>query len=168
MGCGTAKLIKPNNDDTKHQISSISPIKERITKNFDPNNHHLLGIYFSASWCHPCKKFTIQLKHFYNTINNPHEPKRIEIILFPQDKTKNEFMNYIKNMPWLTLDINDPYIKQFAEENKLTGLPKLYILKDGEIITANARPQVAKCMNHLEMVHLIDAWEEGMDGYGNY
>ena len=70
-----------------------------------------VAIYFSASWCAPCKQFTPILAQFYNTVNkklgckNISDPidRKFEIIWVSRDSSVEEFVNYYSKMPWLAL-----------------------------------------------------------------
>ena len=61
----------------------------------------LIGIYFSAHWCPPCRGFTPILTKFYNEINK--EKKQIEIIFISFDRDEKSFKEYYDTMPWVTL-----------------------------------------------------------------
>ena len=61
-----------------------------------------LLIYFSASWCPPCRMFTPTLAEFYNKLNTP--AKQVEVIFATLDENKKEYkyihmaINEIKEM----------------------------------------------------------------------
>ena len=95
---------------------SYSDIVENLLVNnkFETNetndilkNKVIVGLYFSASYCPPCKKFTPILKQAYEKLN-----KDCEIIMVPSDKTEEKYINYYENMPWLSL----PYQKRDLKE----------------------------------------------------
>ena len=60
-----------------------------------------IAIYYSASWCPPCKVFTPKLVEFYNK----NKSDKFEIVLVSSDKEKKAMEDYIKDdkMPWLAL-----------------------------------------------------------------
>ena len=41
----------------------------------------VLGVYFSASWCPPCKQYTPQLANFYTSLKNNGHPFEVIIVL---------------------------------------------------------------------------------------
>jgi len=59
----------------------------------------VLGIYFSASWCPPCRKFTPQLASSYTRIRQKMHGN-FQIILAPLDQTEGAFYAYRSKMPW--------------------------------------------------------------------
>jgi thiol-disulfide isomerase/thioredoxin len=63
-----------------------------------------LAIYFSASWCGPCKEFTPQLVNWYKQ-NKSHRDK-FDVIFVSRDRTKDDMLDYMKqdDMPWPALN----------------------------------------------------------------
>ena len=102
----------------------------------------LVGIYFSAHWCPPCRSFTpILAQGFYEEINK--DRKRIEIIFVTADKSDKEFKDYYSSMPWLAIPHGDARIKSLFEKLQVNGIPTLVILdKDGNIKSQDARSEV--------------------------
>lgn len=62
----------------------------------------VLGLYFSAEWCPPCKGFTPKLVDFYNVKVKEDSPK-FEIVFVSWDKDENTFKDYFNTMPWLAM-----------------------------------------------------------------
>ena len=60
--------------------------KEEVIKN------ELIGVYFSAHWCGPCRAFTPKLAQFYKNVNS--EKKQIEIIFNSLDSDLQKFNEY--------------------------------------------------------------------------
>ena len=61
----------------------------------------LIGIYFSAHWCPPCRQFTPQLVKFYQDCKK--NKKSFEIVFVSFDNTAKDMSNYMTEakMPWL-------------------------------------------------------------------
>merc|ERR1712072_319734 len=58
-----------------------------------------LGLYFSASWCPPCKNFTPKLIETYNKIKSS-KPNDFEIVFVSSDRDQSSFNEYYEKMPW--------------------------------------------------------------------
>lgn len=95
----------------------------------------VLGLYFSASWCGPCHKFTPQLASTYAQLKA--QGKRFEVLFVSSDKTPESFAQYFESMPWLALDFATSAMEQSAlsETFKVEGIPSLVLLnaKTGEV-----------------------------------
>lgn len=63
----------------------------------------VIGIYFSADWCPPCKGFTPKLVDFYNKLKASEQNFKFEIVFVSWDKDENAFRDYFSTMPWLAL-----------------------------------------------------------------
>jgi len=73
-------------------------------------DNQLVGLYFSASWCGPSRKFTRKLKEIYSKLQSQGE--KIEVIFISSDQDKESFESYFKIMPWLALDFNQREIEE--------------------------------------------------------
>ncbi|KAA8584463.1 hypothetical protein FQN60_008248 [Etheostoma spectabile] len=80
----------------------------------------VVGIYFSAGWCPPCRDFTPILCDFYTDLVEESEPPaQFEIVFVSSDKSMDD-MRY-----------------------KITAVPKLVIVKEnGDMITDKGRKQI--------------------------
>lgn len=102
----------------------------------------IVGLYFSAHWCGPCRLFTPVLAEFYET----NKEQDFEIIFISFDKSNTEKQNYMREagMKWLTMKgAGNRKAKQLAEKFQVEGFPTLLILDDsGKLITPNGRADV--------------------------
>jgi nucleoredoxin len=103
-----------------------------------------VGLYFSASWCGPCKKFTPILTKAYEELKKDKQP--FEIVFCSLDKEEDAFGMYFSTMPWLAVPFADrTIIKQLAEHFELEGIPTLVILNpDGKTVTADGVEMIAE------------------------
>src|SRR5438270_8249925 len=64
----------------------------------------IYGLYFSAHWCGPCRKFTPQLVAYYN--QTAHDHPEFEIIFVSLDKSADAMATYIREsgMPWSAIE----------------------------------------------------------------
>ena len=83
----------------------------RGEKQVDPSElqNKIVGLYFTASWCPPCRQFTPILKDTYEGL----EGEAFEIIFLTSDRSKEDTMLYYNNNhgPWLLMEFNDPFIE---------------------------------------------------------
>jgi len=101
----------------------------------------LIGIYFSAHWCPPCRNFTPKLVKFYNEINK--NKKIMEIIFASCDSDENQFNEYFNEMPWIAFPFGDQRNEALSDAYNCEGIPYLVILKpDGSVISMNGRQDV--------------------------
>jgi len=114
------------------------------------NNPTLLVLYFSASWCPPCQRFTPLLTEFYKTAKKTSLSNEFEIVFVSSDRNNEEFEEYYGKMPWLAIPPveSSATIKQNLS-NKLgvTAIPALAIVdgKTGEFIAGGtARDDVIR------------------------
>src|SRR5207248_5257857 len=64
----------------------------------------IYGLYFSAHWCAPCRKFTPQLVAYYNQITHDHP--EFEIIFVSADKSAEGMATHMREsgMPWPAIE----------------------------------------------------------------
>ncbi len=144
----------------KNQPKTQESQKNVITSLSDPQvtNSPLVAYYYSAHWCGPCRNFTPKLKDFYNTVNA--NGKRIEIVFFSWDNDEEEFNEYFSEMPWLALNQGNEKVKEISDANKVSSIPTLLLVKNGQIVRKSARNEVAACSNAEAYNALINKWSE--------
>ncbi|CAK9313922.1 unnamed protein product [Citrullus colocynthis] len=103
-------LIRNNGDQVK--ISSL------IGKN--------VGLYFSASWCPPCRRFTPVFAGVYEELASKGD---FEVIFVSSDRDEDSFKDYFSKMPWLSIPFSDSEtVKRLKELFKVRGIPHLVVL----------------------------------------
>nr|AZL94294.1 transposase [Cardiosporidium cionae] len=103
----------------------------------------MIGVYFSAHWCPPCRSFTPVLSRTYLEIQKHN--KSFEIIFVSSDHTPGEFEGYHASMPWLALPYDSPLRKVLGMRYHITGIPSLVLMKkDGTIVSQNGRQEISK------------------------
>lgn len=123
----------------------------------------IIGLYFSAHWCGPCRQFTPLLVKFYQDCMRKH--KALEIIFVSLDNSTSDMEKYMsgENMPWLAIPYNSPSRKQLQEEYKITGIPTLIILnQNGKVISKDGRGDV-----HSKGEKAYDYWISPKDFQNN-
>lgn len=100
----------------------------------------IVGVYFSAHWCPPCRAFTPQLVEFRDK-----NAKEFEVVFVSSDKSEADQKKYMEEtkMQWYTLKWNGADANALKKKFNVTGIPKLVILKpNGELLTAEGRGDV--------------------------
>jgi nucleoredoxin len=102
-----------------------------------------IGIYFSASWCPPCRAFTPQLVAAYNQLQA--EGKPFEIVFVSHDTDEAGMKGYMKShdMPWLAVPFGDKPIAALKKKFSVAGIPTLVVVDAaGKTLSAQARGDV--------------------------
>jgi len=102
----------------------------------------VVGIYFSAHWCPPCRGFTPKLAEAYTKYVAA--GKNFEIVFVSSDKNQQAFDEYFGDMPWLALPFEERERKEaLSKKFKVRGIPSLVIVdEDGSTITTDGRSAV--------------------------
>jgi nucleoredoxin len=95
-----------------------------------------VAIYFSASWCGPCKQFTPVLAQLYANLNK--KGKKFEVVWLSRDRSSEEFLSYYQQMPWLAVTLQNvqPILEKLAPKYELkvfTFLMAIYMYESCEI-----------------------------------
>jgi len=129
---GLSKLLGAHLVNQKHEQVNLSDVV---------NGKKYVGLYFSASWCPPCRMFTPLLKQFYDKYG---AEKGLELVFVSSDKEEGSFKEYFSHMSWYALPFADRDRKnKLARRYKVEGIPSLVILDaDGKTISPNARERL--------------------------
>ena len=101
----------------------------------------LLGVYFSAHWCPPCRGFTPLLSKFYKVANE--KKKQIEIIFVSFDRDLQGYKEYYDSMPWLSFPFEDNTKMKLASDFEINGIPTFLVFdKNGKLIDYDGRMSV--------------------------
>jgi len=99
-----------------------------------------VGIYFSASWCGPCHRFTPMLATFYEKMKG-----KLEVVFASSDRDEDAFKKYYEDMPWCAVDFKHRDVKgKLSSKFKVRGIPTLVIVDavTGETVTEKGRGEV--------------------------
>ena len=122
---GLIKMIGPNlvTADGKNVTSALLADKEYVL------------IYYSASWCGPCRAFTPDLVKFHKDYA---KQGKIEVILVSSDNSEADMVKYMGDgkMPWLAA----PYAKgrqlPLNQQHSVRGIPHLALMdKEGNLVS---------------------------------
>lgn len=100
----------------------------------------VVGFYFSAHWCPPCRMFTPKLVDFYEK-----NQEEMEIVFISGDHSQRQKERYIKEagMTWLTIGLNSEDSDRLTGGLRVQGIPALFVLnEDAKIITATGVQEI--------------------------
>jgi len=102
----------------------------------------IVGLYFSAHWCPPCRAFTPLLAEKYTELIKAE--KKFEIIFISSDKDEHTAEEYFAHMPWKMLDYSLREKKQLLSEIfEIQGIPSLVLLdENATLLTLNGRDAI--------------------------
>uniref|UniRef100_A0A914XDZ6 Thioredoxin domain-containing protein n=1 Tax=Plectus sambesii TaxID=2011161 RepID=A0A914XDZ6_9BILA len=103
----------------------------------------IVGIYFSAHWCGPCRHFTPVLKDFYDAlIKNGAE---FEIVFVSSDGSEDDLKKYMEESHgnWYFLPFDSEENQRLSDKFEVDGIPTLVVVKsNGDVISTDARANV--------------------------
>jgi len=104
----------------------------------------VVGLYFSAHWCPPCRSFTPLLAERFEKLNAA--GKKLAVVFVSSDRSAEAFAEYHADMPFFALPFEDRARKAaLSDKFSVKGIPTLVLLtRDGKLITDDARSAVAK------------------------
>lgn len=122
------KLLKGGNPGHKINTSELQSVPK-------------IALYYSAKWCVPCKQFTPKLIELYNEANK--EEQILEIIFVSGDNDEEDFEEYYRPMPWLSLPFDD-ILDDVTAKLPVTSLPCLKVIdpSTGAVKVENAKDDV--------------------------
>ena len=152
VACSDSSSIKMEKLDLEEMLPDelLNAAEEKIPR--EQMEGKILGVYFSASWCPPCRAFTPKLVSFHNA-----HAEEFEVILVCSDENQAEQTKYMKkyNMPWLAVSNGDKEARDLARTFEVRGIPHLAILApDGNVLSVEGRQDLE---NHGE--NAFDLWK---------
>lgn len=129
-------------------------------------NVRLIGLYFSAHWCGPCRSFTPTLAEMYIHLKEHRPVHGLEIVFVSSDRDESSFQRYFGTMPWLSVPFDQlqgvkaPLNMAYG----VRGIPALVILDavSGQVVipTSESRQAVGMACRGGEpqIEALLDTW----------
>ena len=116
-----------------------------------------VGLYFSASWCGPCRSFTPELIRFRNE-----HAEQFEVVLVGGDGTAKDQAKYVKkyDMPWLSMINQSDEARQANESFGVKYIPFLVILDpSGNVVSKEGVKEIRALKNEA-----MNLWANGPKG----
>lgn len=101
----------------------------------------IVGIYFSAQWCPPCRNFTPALVEFRDK-----NAKDFEVVFVSSDRSLEDQLKYMEKygMKWYALPHGSDEANELKKKYEVRGIPSLVIVDaEGKTITKNGRSDVS-------------------------
>lgn len=103
----------------------------------------VLGLYFSAHWCPPCRGFTPVLSKKYTELK---KTKDFELVFVSSDKDENSFNDYHKEMTFLAMPFaNRDGKAELSKHFGVSGIPALVFVEaaTGKLINDEGRGAIS-------------------------
>ena len=101
----------------------------------------VIGLFFSASWCGPCKMFTPELVKFRDR-----NDEKFEVVFVSSDRRAEDQQEYMKDydMEWPAIPYDSPLRQELGAKYEVRGIPSLVIVDDqGKLITKDGRSEIS-------------------------
>ena len=101
----------------------------------------VIGLYFSASWCGPCRAFTPELVNLRDRKDD-----QFEVVFVSSDRSAEDQQAYMKDydMEWPAIPFDSPLRQELGAKYGIRGIPSLVIVDDqGNLITKDGRSEMS-------------------------
>uniref|UniRef100_A0A0G4FGI9 Thioredoxin domain-containing protein n=1 Tax=Chromera velia CCMP2878 TaxID=1169474 RepID=A0A0G4FGI9_9ALVE len=115
--------------------------KSGDTPSLQSMKNKVVGLYFSAHWCPPCRGFTPKLAKVYEKLKGEGEP--FEIVFASFDRNTEQFNEYFSEMPWIAIKHGSAQAGMAAGKFGIRGIPSLILLKVDEQMNYTAFDKAA-------------------------
>ena len=150
--------------EIKFGKSLINSKSEKVS--LDYLKGKIIGVYFSAQWCPPCKIFTPKLAKFYQK-----HQKDFAVVFVSLDHSAHLQLNYMKEaqMKWPAVHYSSRVRGNLQKGYAAYKIPSLIILSpEGNLISLEGRASVAHnpttCFKKWQSLAL---WGDPNDKWGN-
>jgi Thiol-disulfide isomerase and thioredoxins len=101
----------------------------------------VIGLYFSAEWCGPCRAFTPSLVKLRDRKND-----EFEVIFVSSDRSAEDQAEYMKDydMEFPAIPFDSEKRRALGQQFGISGIPSLVIVDDqGNLITKDGRSEMS-------------------------
>ena len=129
----------------------------------------LIGVYFSAHWCPPCRQFTPMLAELYDAIREDEhdlvsglgaDEHALEVVFVSSDRDLKSFEEYYGSQPWMSIPFGESRVGQeLSGKFSVSGIPALFILSgaDGTVMDTDGRSTVMNARGDVRK--MLKAWK---------
>jgi len=124
-------LVGPNLVNAKGEKVDLSSLEGKV-----------IGLYFSAEWCPPCRSFTPSLVKLRDRKDD-----EFEVIFVSSDRSPEDQAKYMKGygMKWPALPHDSEKRRSLGQQFGVSGIPALVIIDDqGKLITKDGRAEMGR------------------------
>ena len=143
----SASTTSSKSNPIKGISSSIVNQKGDSVKDLKLEEKDYVAVYYSASWCPPCRQFTPVLDKFYN--ENKIEGN-FEILLVGFDRSEDKMLEYLSHMSFNAVDFkkaDKSGLKNFCGR----GIPCLTVFnKSGEVVIDGRKLHASEALKAFE------------------
>lgn len=129
-GNGHQELIKSVGETLVNAEGKAVPSKEQL------GGQDYVLVYFSASWCPPCRAFTPELVKFHADHG---EKGKFQVVFVSSDNSEQAQLAYMKDykMGWLAVPFKQVEGTGLSEKHGVRGIPHLVLMdKNGKVISS--------------------------------
>jgi nucleoredoxin len=96
------------------------------------------GLYYSASWCGPCRQFTPQFVAAYRLIKQRHP--EFEVVFVSADRSAGDMVKYVKDdrMPWLAMKYDEAQRDGELRRYGGPGIPCLVLVDPAGVVLSDS------------------------------
>ena len=113
----------------------------------------LIALYYSASWCGPCRKFTPKLVDYYNRVAAAHP--EFEIVFISSDRSRAAMEAYMRDyrMPWPAISFPELAEKGALKNFAGKEIPCLVVVNEnGQVVSHSDRGGKEKVLADLDQI----------------
>ena len=103
-----SNILLPN---VENLLKGKADSRESVPAKTLDGDGKVIGVYFSAHWCPPCRGFTPKLAKWYTDLKQGELKDKFDIVFVSSDKDQKSFDDYFNEMPWLALPYDQRDLK---------------------------------------------------------